>query len=815
MMAKPRSPFHYSHMAQSYRAPIPSKWFGPLTRLSSYGFVWLNILQYLDHDSELDPNLMVEISEEPPAYDKCSTAPPMPHNVVQTCDAKTIDEDIFNRDLHNNQYHVVGSSAIQNRSMSQCVLNELEKKIAPLDISPMEQKSIVEKGQNKLDMTVKHATVSHNGVFSCSTSQLGHGMEGEGLKKNIGAQVSLLDGHEGNMVQMVSTLKDDLPSFGWLYTFKRQVASKKIVKNKDKDENMDRFNAPQTSSEKSFVSISKGTNGTSKIQLQESLASCEVDKDTTIMDNGDSCLDNDQNSSKVVVYEEKLEMCVSDPHSISSELMQPDIHDLDARHKVMKILQLFASSYKNLNKIHEVVKAIKRNPIYTKLGPIIGSIPGVEIGDEFYSRAEMSIVGLHRPYQAGIDSSKVSGVVVAISIVASGGYPDKFTSSDELIYTGSGGKATNKKEAGDQRLERGNLALKNCIEMKSLVRVIHGFKGQRRDEASHSKVKRTRLFIYDGLYTVTDCWQEGPKGSMVFKYKLQRILRQPELTNVHEGISLSDTSQGNERIPIRVINTIDNISLTSFKYIAKVIYPNWYKKELPKGCDCTNGCSDSGKCACAMKNGGQIPFNYDSKIIWVKSLVFECGPSCRCPPTCRNRVSQHGIKISLEIFRTSEKGWGVRSLNSISRGNFICEYTGELLHEEEAAKLENDEYLFDIGRNYHDKDLWKRLQQVNPSLQYAFPSSKEGFTIDGAKCGNVGKFINHSCSPNLYAQNVLWDHDDMRIPHIMFFATENIPPLQELTYDYHYEIGKVRDENGVEKVKRCFCGSTKCRGRLY
>ncbi|GJM93763.1 hypothetical protein PR202_ga10349 [Eleusine coracana subsp. coracana] len=343
----------------------------------------------------------------------------------------------------------------------------------------------------------------------------------------------------------------------------------------------------------------------------------------------------------------------------------------------------------------------------------------------------MSIVGLHRPYQAGIDSSKVSGVVVAISIVASGGYPDKFTSSDELIYSGSGGKATNKKEAGDQRLERGNLALKNCIEMKSLVRVVHGFK---------------------------DCSQEGPKGSMVFKYKLQRILRKLELTNVHE---------------------------------------------------------DSDKCACAMKNGGQLPFNFDSKIIWVKSLVFECGPSCRCPPTCRNRVSQHGIKISLEIFRTSEKGWGVRSLNSISRGNFICEYTGELLQEEEAAKLENDEYLFDIGRNYHDKDLWKRLQHVNPSLQYDFPSSKEGFTIDGAKCGNVGKFINHSCSPNLYAQNVLWDHDDMRIPHIMFFATENIPPLQELPYDYHYEIGKVRDENGVEKVKRCYCGSTKCRGRLY
>jgi euchromatic histone-lysine N-methyltransferase len=91
----------------------------------------------------------------------------------------------------------------------------------------------------------------------------------------------------------------------------------------------------------------------------------------------------------------------------------------------------------------------------------------------------------------------------------------------------------------------------------------------------------------------------------------------------------------------------------------------------------------------------------------------------------------------------------------------------------------------------------------------------DGFTIDAAEYGNIGRFINHSCSPNLYAQNVLWDHDDKRVPHIMFFADENISPLQELTYDYNYEIGHVHDVNGVVKVKYCHCGSAQCRGRLY
>jgi [histone H3]-lysine9 N-trimethyltransferase EHMT len=100
----------------------------------------------------------------------------------------------------------------------------------------------------------------------------------------------------------------------------------------------------------------------------------------------------------------------------------------------------------------------------------------------------------------------------------------------------------------------------------------------------------------------------------------------------------------------------------------------------------------------------------------------------------------------------------------------MCQYTGEVLEDEEVTQACNDEYLFDIGHKYRDENLcWERQ-----------------FTIDGARCGNVGRFINHSCSPNLYAQNVLWDHGDMRMPHVMFFAAENIPLLQELTCDLLY-----------------------------
>jgi euchromatic histone-lysine N-methyltransferase len=181
--------------------------------------------------------------------------------------------------------------------------------------------------------------------------------------------------------------------------------------------------------------------------------------------------------------------------------------------------------------------------------------------------------------------------------------------------------------------------LKNCIDTKIPVRVIHGFKGQNRNEIGHSKGKKTSTFIYDGLYEVMEYWREGPKGEMVYKYKLHRIAGQPELalhavkaarkSKVREGLCLPDISQGNERMPISVINTVDDTRPVPFKYTTEVIYPSWYEKEPSKGCDCTNGCSDSIKCACVVKNGGEIPFNSDGEIIEAMPLIYECGPSCR------------------------------------------------------------------------------------------------------------------------------------------------------------------------------------------
>lgn len=56
------------------------------------------------------------------------------------------------------------------------------------------------------------------------------------------------------------------------------------------------------------------------------------------------------------------------------------------------------------------------------------------------------------------------------------------------------------------------------------------------------------------------------------------------------------------------------------------------------------------------------------------------------------------------------------------------------------------------------------------------------FCLDAGSIGNVARFINHSCEPNLFVQCVLSSHHDAKLARVMLFAADNIPPLQVIHY---------------------------------
>lgn len=489
----------------------------------------------------------------------------------------------------------------------------------------------------------------------------------------------------------------------------------------------------------------------------------------------------------------------------------------------------------------EVASGITRRPdlksgsimltagIRTNARKRIGEVPGVEIGDIFFFRMELCMVGLHAPSMGGIDYMHVKGkrgIGEAISIVSSGEYEDDAEDKDVLIYTGQGGNLgigfdmRKDKEVHDQKLVRGNLALDRSSQIGNVIRVVRGIK--------ESVNSGTKVYVYDGLYRIHEKWLEKTKsGVNSFKYKFVRSQGQPSAFAVWQsvqmwkagtasrpGLIFPDLTCGAESTPVSLVNDIDGEKGPShFTYLSTVRYPNTFNLAQPfSGCSCQKECSaDDLNCSCIRRNGGDFPYTTNGVLVCRKPLVYECGPSCLCSPNCKNRVSQTGLKVRLEVFKTKDKGWAVRSWDPIRSGTFICEYAGDVIDQPRFDGNEGVNYDFVFNSTHttdrpfkwnYDAVLAGEEAQGEPNEEYNIPFS---LVISAGDAGNVGRFMNHSCSANLFWQPVVYEHNSKSFVHIAFFAMRHIPPMTELTYDY----GISRSER---KIKRCLCRSPKCRG---
>ncbi|XP_026322573.1 histone-lysine N-methyltransferase eggless-like [Hyposmocoma kahamanoa] len=100
-------------------------------------------------------------------------------------------------------------------------------------------------------------------------------------------------------------------------------------------------------------------------------------------------------------------------------------------------------------------------------------------------------------------------------------------------------------------------------------------------------------------------------------------------------------------------------------------------------------------------------------------------------------------------------------------------------------------------------------QCLSLSVRSHFGEDEACYIMDAKVQGNIGRYLNHSCCPNVFVQNVFVDTHDPRFPWVAFFALSNIRAGTELTWNYNYDVGSVPG-----KVLYCFCGAPNCRGRL-
>ncbi|KAI9093610.1 hypothetical protein K1719_027059 [Acacia pycnantha] len=229
---------------------------------------------------------------------------------------------------------------------------------------------------------------------------------------------------------------------------------------------------------------------------------------------------------------------------------------------------------------------------------------------------------------------------------------------------------------------------------------------------------------------IEESWVEkGKSGFYVFKYKLVRLPGQPEgymiwksikqwtdKSTLRPGLILPDLTSGEENLPVCLVNDADDEkgpACFTYCHTLKNLKPIIHPVEPSKGCNCIGGCLPGNlSCTRIQKNGGYLPFSANGVLMDLKSVIYECGRYCQCPPSCRSRVSQGRLKIRLEVFKTKDKGWGLRSWDHIRAGTFLCEYAGEVMDNARVEKLgsENDDGdIFDSTRSYQQLEIFPSL----------------------------------------------------------------------------------------------------------
>ncbi|XP_061608937.1 uncharacterized protein nsd1b isoform X2 [Phyllopteryx taeniolatus] len=187
---------------------------------------------------------------------------------------------------------------------------------------------------------------------------------------------------------------------------------------------------------------------------------------------------------------------------------------------------------------------------------------------------------------------------------------------------------------------------------------------------------------------------------------------------------------------------------------------------------------------CNCKATDDSPCGMDSECI-NRMLLYECHPQvCPAGERCLNQTFSRRQYSQVEIFRTLSRGWGLRCVHDIKKGQFVSEYVGEVIDEEECRTRIRHAQEHDICNFYMltlDKDR----------------------IIDAGPKGNEARFMNHCCQPNCETQKWTVSGDT----RVGLFALLDIPAGTELTFNYNLEcLG-----NGKTV---CKCGAPNCSGFL-
>ncbi|XP_077228145.1 putative inactive histone-lysine N-methyltransferase SUVR2 isoform X2 [Tasmannia lanceolata] len=352
--------------------------------------------------------------------------------------------------------------------------------------------------------------------------------------------------------------------------------------------------------------------------------------------------------------------------------------------------------------------------------------------------------------------------------------------------------------------------------------------------------------------------QKEREGSEIQELNSRSLVAIPQcrfsIDEVKPLHDVNDICKGEESVKISLVNEVSSEPYPpTFYYIPQnIVYQNAYvsfslARIGDEHCcsDCFGDCLSSAiPCACARETGGEYAYTPDGLVKekfmdecismnrdpqkhshvyckdcplerskyelmpdpckghLVRKFIKECWSKCGCNKQCGNRVVQRGITRNLQVFLTPEgKGWGVRTLEDLPRGAFVCEYVGEVLTNTEL-------YDRNMQSTGNEKHTYPVLLDADWGSEKVL-KDEEALCLDATFYGNVARFINHRCfDANLVEIPVEVETPDHHYYHLAFFTTRKVEALEELSWDYGIDF---EDHNHPVKAFRCHCSSKCCR----
>ncbi|KAJ1416653.1 WIYLD domain [Sesbania bispinosa] len=302
---------------------------------------------------------------------------------------------------------------------------------------------------------------------------------------------------------------------------------------------------------------------------------------------------------------------------------------------------------------------------------------------------------------------------------------------------------------------------------------------------------------------------------------------QPTTGDIRDIRDVNDITKGEERVKVSWVNNSTNDSPTSFHYIPRNLvfkdaYVNFSLSQI-RNEDCCSTCMgncvlSSKPCSCSNKTGGEFAYTAQGLLkeefldeciaiirdpqnyFYCKDCPLERSKSDDCLEPCKGHLKRKFIKECWSKCGCDGKGWGLRTLEDLPKGAFICEFVGEILtvkelHERNLKYPKNGKFTYPI---LLDADWGSRAVKDNEAL-----------CLYAATFGNAARFINHRClDANLIEIPVEVEGPTHHYYHFAFFTSRKIATHEELTWDYGVNFD---DHDQLVELFRCRCGSKFCR----